>query len=263
MNNLQISLKERLELLEKAIKKAEREPNAFTEGRLRISKSPTQTRYYKMTRKMDTKGEYIPADKMDTVRRLAQGDYNKKFLKHACEELELLKKFKTKYTEKTAEYTYEHLSQERKKLVTPYILSDELFAKEWQAKTYKPNPYMSENRIYDTRNGERVRSKSEAILADMFYELGIPYRYECPLRLKNGVIKYPDFTLLKVDTKEEFYLEHFGMLDNELYRRDNMRKLDEYRDGGIYLGKNLLITYETEDNPLDIKGIRRMFKEMF
>ena len=35
----------------------------------------------------------------------------------------------------------------------------------------------------------------------MYYELGIPYRYEAELRLRNGKRKYPDFTLL--NTKKE------------------------------------------------------------
>ena len=59
-------------------------------------------------------------------------------------------------------------------------------AEEWQSKTFKTNSYKTENKIYDTRRGEKVRSKSEAIIADMLFEMGIPYHYEYPLRLRNG-----------------------------------------------------------------------------
>ena len=105
-----------------------------------------------------------------------------------------------------------------------------------------------------------VRSKSEAIIADMLYDLGIPYHYECPIKLKGGQIRYPDFTILRTKTREVIYLEHFGLLDDEGYRRDALEKLDIYRTNGIYPGKNLLFTYETEYSPLDINGIKNMIK---
>ncbi len=137
-----------------------------------------------------------------------------------------------------------------------------LYAKEWQAEQFKPNPYMENMKIYDTRRGEKVRSKSEAILADILYGLGIPYHYEKPLYLGPEKIRYPDFTLLKINSRKEIFLEHFGMLDDEAYRNKSIFKLDEYRKHGIYLGKNLIFTYETENSPLDIKGIEKMLKDI-
>ncbi len=68
--------------------------------------------------------------------------------------------------------------------------------------------------------------------------------------------------MLKKRTGEVVYLEHFGFMDDEDYRKENMYKLDLYRANGIYPGKNLLFTYETADNPLDINGIRRMLKDI-
>ena len=97
----------------------------------------------------------------------------------------------------------------------------------------------------------------------MFYDLGIPYRYEEGVQMANGRMRYPDFTLLKVKTKEEIYFEHLGRLDLDSYRADNFIKMDEYRASGIYIGKNLLISYEVGESPLDIKGIRKMVKEIF
>ena len=34
------------------------------------------------------------------------------------------------------------------------------------------------------QKNERVRSKSEKIIADMLYHKNIPYKYECPINLK-------------------------------------------------------------------------------
>ena len=67
---------------------------------------------------------------------------------------------------------------------------------------------------------------------------------------------------MQVKAREEIYLEHFGLLDDEEYLYKNLQKMDEYRDNGIYPGKNLIFTYETGENPLDIRGIRAMLKEI-
>ena len=262
MNDVITTLEKQREILKKSIKQAENELAKFPEGRLRVNCSRKQTRYYKMLKPADTTGEYLSMKDKETIRQLAQKDYNRIFLNTARKELETIEDVLLAYQKYNSEAIYDNLSAGRKKFVIPYILTDDLYAKEWQSKIFKSNPYMPENKKYDTKKGEHVRSKSEAIIADMLYDLGIPYHYEYPIKLKNGQIRYPDFTLLNTKTREELYLEHFGLLDNEEYRYDCLRKLNEYRGNGIYLGKNLLFTYETENNPLDIKGIKLMLKEI-
>ena len=73
---------------------------------------------------------------------------NKHFLKTAKAEMEMLDKFLQKY-KISAENTYNNLIPERKNLVTPYILTDDLIVKEWQSKTFKPNPYKPEHKIHE------------------------------------------------------------------------------------------------------------------
>ena len=53
------------------------------------------------------------------------------------------------------------------------------------------------------------------------------------------------------------------MLDYEDYRRNNIKKLDEYRKNEIYPGKNLILTYEAEGSYLNIKEIRKMILAFF
>ena len=69
---------------------------------------------------------------------------------------------------------------------------------------------------------ERVRSKSEVIIADTLARHGVPYRYEYPLKLKSGRdgafrTIHPDFLCLNVRTRAEFYWEHFGLMDDPDY----------------------------------------------
>lgn len=108
-----------------------------------------------------------------------------------------------------------------------------------------------------------MRSKSEAMIADMYYELGIPYRYECPIQLYNGKTKYPDFTLLRMPERKEIIHEHMGCLEEASYRRSNLMKIAEYSESNIYLGVNLILTFETDYLPFNRGSIRSMIIDLF
>lgn len=232
-------------------------------GNLRIRNDRGNPRYYHIVELGDSQGKYISKKNHELAYQLAQKDYLQKLYQEAKEELQDINAFLKKHEQMALEDIYDNLNTYRKELVTPIVLSDELFVKQWESKTYETNPYHVEEKVYQTKKDELVRSKSEVMLADMYYELGIPYRYEAGLQLKNGKRKYPDFTLLKVKTREIIYHEHLGLLDNEEYLHANLNKLDEYRNNGIYLGKNLLITYEAEGSYLNIKEIKKMMREIF
>lgn len=101
------------------------------------------------------------------------------------------------------------------------------------------------------------------MIANLYFEMGIPYKYEFPLKLPNGKIKYPDFTVLDKRNRKEIYHEHMGLMGDENYRNANLNKLSEYLKNGIYIGKNLIITFETAENPIDIRAIKRMLEKIF
>jgi len=256
-------MKKRATALKKAISRAKQDRGKFPEGNLRISYSNDRTRYYVVTDKGDSNGTYIKKEDRELAFGLAMKDYNTRFLKDAAKELARLEECIKALSKSNADLSFQKLSPHRKDLVTPYLVTDELYAAKWQAKSTKSEAFMTDNLIYDTRRGEKVRSKSEAIIADTLYDLGIPYFYEKKLVLKDGSYRCPDFTILHVKKRQEYYLEHFGLLDQPEYLSKSLQKLDDYRANGIYPGKNFLFTYETEDAPLDIKGIRRMLKEVF
>jgi hypothetical protein len=96
-----------------------------------------------------------------------------------------------------------------------------------------------------TTNGERVRSKSEVLIADTLKRFGIPYRYEYPLRLKSGITVHPDFLCLNIRTHQEFYWEHFGLMDEPDYLERTLAKIKDYAESDILPGKNFLFTMES------------------
>lgn len=93
--------------------------------------------------------------------------------------------------------------------------------------------------------------------------MGIPYRYEYPLVLDGNVRVYPDFTILKMPERQEVYLEHFGMMDDEEYVEKALFKLSNYERNDIFLGVNLFITYETGKRPINTRALDKMLRQIF
>lgn len=109
-----------------------------------------------------------------------------------------------------------------------------------------------------TEKGEAVRSKSEKIIADKLYMKEIPYVYEQPLYLKGYGYVVPDFKILNVRTKKEYYLEHFGMMDDYEYAKNAIKKIECFQKNEIYPGEKLLITLEASDSPLNMIILEKM-----
>lgn len=262
MNLLHQQLVKRREYLMQLQEDIVRQSMDLPQGRLRVNNDRGIARYYHICKEGDTHGEYITKKNMDLASKLAQRDYIQKLKRVIEDELKDIEKYLSRHSEHAMESVFTNLNDYRQNLVMPLVIPDELYVQQWEREPYVTNPYYPEERVYPTKKDELVRSKSEAMLADMFYEMGIPYRYEAQLRLRGGKIKYPDFTLLNCRTREVLYHEHLGLMDDDEYRRANLIKLDEYQKSGIYLGKNLIITYEAQGCYLNIKEIKKMVQEI-
>ncbi len=120
---------------------------------------------------------------------------------------------------------------------------------------------IEEEQGFLTEGGEVVRSKSEKIIADKLHSMNIPYVYEVVVKLEGHGKVHPDFTVLNTRTREEFYWEHLGMMDLPEYSNKAIKKIDTYEKNGVFVGKKLLVTYETSFYPLNIRSIERTIKE--
>lgn len=69
--------------------------------------------------------------------------------------------------------------------------------------------------------------------------------------------------LLNVKERRTIYLEHFGMMDNPEYLEGFFRKQNSYVANGIVLGRDIIFTYESSKNPLDINTVRNLLKTYF
>lgn len=111
-----------------------------------------------------------------------------------------------------------------------------------------------EKRTEPTVAGYNVRSKSEVLIISVFNTRHLYYRYEDPLTL-GGRIFYPDFSIYIPDTHDIIWYEHFGMMDDPLYAKRTYDKLGFYSKHGIIQGINLITTFETSDEKLNIDKI--------
>lgn len=95
-------------------------------------------------------------------------------------------------------------------------------------------------KIYETENGNIVRSKSEVIIANILYHSGIDFKYEEPLFYSSGKHIEPDFTIYYSGKK--YYWEHLGLLGKSDYDENWKKKKKIYED--LNLSECLITTEE-------------------
>ena len=140
-------------------------------------------------------------------------------------------------------------------------LAEQLALKKYH--TYKiqeiSEEFYPEQRNIKTLSGQKVRSKSEALIAIKLTEFGIPFHYEEALPLEEKVY-YPDFTLRHPETGKFFYWEHFGMMDNPSYAQKAADKIASYATHGIFPFVNFFMTFESKDHPLDLEQVEALIQ---
>ncbi len=232
--------------IEKSLKKA-------PEGSLIVSKSKATIQFFHKEDHTQKKGKYIKKSNMKFIAQLAQKDYDQA-LYRTLEKREIkLEKVLKNLPEKDLEEIYEKLSDARKDLVNPRIISNQSYIEQWLAVEYEGNSFHDEYKKFETERGEKVRSKSEKIIADKLNAMNIPYRYEYPLHTKNMGTIYPDFTILLPSSRTEIYLEHFGMMDDPEYCEKALIRIQELAKNEIVLGTNFIATFESSSVSLDTK----------
>lgn len=256
------ALEKKLEELHNTIEKCKSELVNAPKGVVQVSAGHSGYQYYHSYKKgKKNMREYIKKKEEKLAYELAQCDYLRRVQSAAEVQVRELQKVKAQYIANKPENVFDKLNENRKHLVSSLYMTDENFIEEWLKDIpNSTNPYPIESEIY-TNKGEHVRSKSERIIADELYRLGIPYKYEASLNLGGQTVVYPDFTVLHVKTRKTWYLEHLGMLDNEEYLQNTFSKMSQYIQNGIIPGKNLIITYEKSDSPLNTKNLEILLKE--
>ena len=256
------SLTIRKNLLEKELtklRKTNNKHNIVEDEFLKVSRRKNSVQYYVVKYGNEKRKKYITKSNLSIAKSIAQRDYEKQVIKTIEEEIKCIDRFIKGMPKFTFEEVYDKLVEGRKALVNPVIMTDEEYAKSWQEQRFVAKKIEAGTVGYETQRGEIVRSKSEVIIADALFFAKIPYHYEKPLKVGNRTV-YPDFTVLNVKTRKEYYWEHLGLLDDEDYLNSFLVKMDSYQKNGVRSGEKLILTKETKKHPLNTANVKEMIK---
>ena len=323
-NQLASQIEKRLAELQKLLTKKMKSYEKAPQGRIRISQNGGHPEYYLVTERGSLRGKYLPHSQKTLARQLIQKDYDARLIKLLQKEISALQNYmKQTCNGRAIPELYDYLCPARRALITPVTLTDEQYAARWQEISWTGRPFSQDAPLLYTARGERVRSKSEVIIADTLFRHKIPYRYEYPLTLRRSVTTaprgnlekrnhrtisdsgihtkaigggnsdttnsatgntstcnhttstgnttisghhtsitlHPDFLCLNTRTRQEFYWEHFGLMNDPTYSNNAAGKLRLYTENGILAGRNLIITMETQEEPLSTQTIGKLITE--
>lgn len=253
-------LNQKIEELEKILTKVDKELETAPKGYIRVSYKHKCPQYYLIKNCKDRNGEYLNKNQRPLVEEILLRDYNKKLKRELERQLKILNKCRKIYSPDKITAIYEKTPKPRKLNIQPKIMTTEQFVDNWKKLKYKPKLIAENDSIHVTVNGEKVRSKSENLIADTLFRLNIPYRYEQPVKLGSKIF-YPDFTCLNIRTRQEFLWEHFGLLDEPEYATNAVGKIHIYNQHGYFTGQKLIISTETKNQPINTIEIEKLAKE--
>ena len=246
--------------LSKTISSLKKKKDLYPEGSINIRPNVSGFSYYLYK---DKSFKYLSKKDTVLIKQLIQKNLISQAIMTAQKEAAVLQKFISEYPKEVVEDLYEHLPESRKKYASPLFLNNEEYAQYWLSIPFTPKPIGEDVPDFYTQKGEHVRSKSEVIIADRLFAKGIPYKYECPLKLSGGGIIHPDFTVLDVKRRKVLYWEHRGMLDDKEYAKNSVQRLKSLMKEDIFIGVNLIITEETSISPLGTNEIDAIIKKFF
>lgn len=229
---------------------------------IRVSTSNGSTQYYSCADENDRYGKYIRKKDRLFATQLANKKYHENLLSELIREKDIIDKFIKEYNKVNLESAYTNLNDKIKNLIAPVTITDEEYISCWLNDNYIGKEIDIETQFYLTDKNEKVRSKSEVIIANTLNKNGIPYKYEKPLRV-NRYTFYPDFTVLNVRKRKEIYFEHLGMMGNEDYSSRSVWKTNQYTLAGFIPGRDVVFSQETQEDPLNQQVLQILINNYF
>lgn len=208
--------------------------------------------------------QYISKKDAELMKKCSTAYYYKKLLPVLSKELFALNRYGELYTPMEKYGIYNSLPDTIKDYVKPMFPDIKALADKWMAAPGFQNPFRKEDAVFLTKHGEKVRSKSELIIADYLYENRDRwlYKYENGLYLpKSDKTVFPDFEVFSLFSGQVYYIEHVGLLSNPEYANAFVKKINEYAANGIILGKNLIVICESSETPLNTLTMKAIFEK--
>lgn len=261
-------LEKRLSELKLALRIVKGRQNPQLNGKLYIYKSHGTNQFRLMNQVPAPANQvalpYIPKTQTNLLHQYCQKEYDEKLIPVLEKQIAKIEKLLTAAKENPSIMILENFPTAKRVYITPVTLPPSEYFATWQSVYYRKKGFYPNAPQFITANGDRVRSKSETILADTLARLNIPYRYEFPVKMNaygKIITFHPDFYCLNLRTRQEFIWEHFGLLDETDYAENVAHKIEIFHENGYFEGVNLLYTIETENTPLTTKHIEQIVRK--
>ena len=228
------------------------------------------------------KEDYLSQSSINDIKKMAYRQYAAERLKDALSEIKVINHILRFHT------TDSHVKKYMQKHPGVYaMLKDWLWAKgdddllasddeirqkveAWKNIPYKRSQTNPEWLKYPTIiKGLQVRSKAEADIIGRFEHFGAAYHYEeyfdipehlLNLYRRNSFDIHPDFKCKNMRTGKVYWWEHQGQWDNPKYVADLPAREALLFKAGLVPWKNLIITTETQELPLDLQWVDEIIR---
>lgn len=231
------------------------------EGRLHAMKIDGKTYYY--LRRGSEPEKYIGTGDSELVQQLKARRFAERSVSVAKKNEKLLLRLIDGYEPFSPEHIMNALPQTYRTETADHIEGiDFISADEWARAPYRKSCSYPGQLTHVTLKGDLVRSKSEAIIANLLFSKDIPYRYEEEIEI-GGRIFTPDFIVAVPREGRIKILEHAGMMSNREYRNSLAWKVSQYIACGYMPLDNLFITYDDMDGNINTRLIESVIDTYF
>ena len=249
-----------LEDCEKQITDLEQKLSTLPEGSLQICRSGS---YYSWRIQQNGHRRYLRKSESAQAHKLALKRYYEARLSDLQVEAKACREYLAASGSARKEEKLLESMPEFRVMLGVIFRTEEERVREWEQEEYEKSARFPEALNFSTfKEGEKVRSKLEAIFAGLLTELDLPYKYEKLLTIGTTTIAV-DFTVLDKRTFQEIPVELFGMMDNEDYRQTYQQKMITYVKGGYIPGVNFLTFYESSRTPLNPAQTKKALEDFF
>lgn len=252
-------LKKEYDKLDKEIKSIESKIKKLPPDKIIVSKNGNN---YKWIRSDGKNHVYIPKQDRQLAEKLAAKKYLVLKQNDLKQKRQILNTYLRLWKDSPDKAEQLLMNPAYHELLSPFFQIQNSKLLDWIHAPYDRNNKYPEHLTLKSISGNLVRSKSELMIDMSLFSHQIPFRYECALEL-GEIVVYPDFTIFHPVTEKIYYWEHFGMMDNPTYRKNAFDKLNLYAANNIYPFKQLIITCETKEQPLDTEVIQRVIDAYF
>ena len=230
-----------------------------------------QRKHFKYYRFNEKKGDaynrkYIGKADSEAFQNLFEASYNATLLELETNNLKVLCKTRDQYTEPTVEAVKSKMSKCVSDIPVCGMFDKQLNElNKWAHEDYARNTHnYGDTEIYD-EEGERMRSKSECLVSNIYINAGVPKRHDAVIDLDDMCggrkMKSPDFLIRCLDGKYIIH-EHAGLLTNENYFEDFVDKVRMYFYNGFILGDNLFYTFDDKDGGINTSLVKEIVEKI-